>query len=121
MSDYKKIAQTILSQLGGGGRLQVMVGAKHFLSHEPKDGSLGALSFQLPFRFAKDGINYVKIKLMGSDTYTVEFVKMGPTPSFKQILAGKAQTVTTVATREDIYAEQLRDVIANVTGLALSF
>lgn len=119
MSDHKLIAQTILSQLGGG-RLAAMTGARNFLSHEAKDGSRGALSFQLPARFAKDGINYVKVKLMGSDTYTVEFVKIGPSPSLKGLIAGKTQKITTVAVREDIYAEQLKSVVASVTGLALS-
>lgn len=45
------ISNTILEQLGGG-RFVLMTGAKHLVSHSD------ALSFRLPSRFAKDGINY---------------------------------------------------------------
>ena len=110
---HMEVANTIHQQLGGH-RFVAMTGAKGFLAHP--DGR-GALSFRLPSRFAKDGINYVKITLMGSDTYTVEFIKIGPRPSLKQMMAGKEQTVTTVKKLEDIYADQLQSAFSRHTGL----
>ena len=64
MSTDMTVANTILQQMGGN-RLKVMTGAKNFL------GSADHLSFRLPK--AKDGINYVKVTLDASDTYTMEF------------------------------------------------
>ena len=113
---HMDVANTIRQQLGGN-RFGVMTGAKNFASHGPEKGTLGALSFTLPSRFAKDGINYVKITLMGSDTYTVEFIKIGPRPSLKQMMAGKEQTLTTVKKLEDIYADQLQSAFTRATGL----
>jgi len=116
MDTSKEVAQTILTQLGGH-RFGAMTGAKNFASHGPEKGTLGALSFTLPSRFAKDGINYVKITLAFSDTYTIEFIKIGPRPSLKQMMAGKEQTITTVKKLEDIYADQLQSAFSRVTGL----
>ena len=113
---HMDVANTIHQQLGGN-RFGVMTGAKNFGAHAAEKGTRGALSFTLPSRFAKDGINYVKITLMGSDTYTVEFIKIGPRPSLKQMMAGKEQTITTVKKLEDIYADQLQSAFTRHTGL----
>ena len=113
---HVEIANTIRQQLGGG-RFITMTGAKNLAAHGPEAGTRGALSFTLPSRFAKDGINYVKISLLGSDTYRVEFTKIGPRPSLKQMMAGKSQTVTVVKTLDDIYADQLQSVFSRHTGL----
>lgn len=113
---HVEIAQTIQKQLGGG-RFIVMTGAKNLAAHGPEKGTRGALSFTLPSRFAKDGINYVKVTLTGRDTYDIEFIKIGPRPSLKQMMAGKEQTLTTVKKLEDIYADQLPTVFSRVTGL----
>ena len=113
--DHMTVANTIRQQLGGN-RFDCMTGARLHLAHPAENGNRGALSFHLP-RGAKDGINYVKITLMGSDTYTVEFIKIGPRPSLKQMMAGKEQTITTVKKLEDIYADQLPTVFSRVTGL----
>lgn len=113
---HMDVANTIRFQLGGA-RFAAMTGAKNFSGHAAEKGTRGALSFSLPSRFAKDGINYVKISLMGSDTYTVEFIKIGPRPSLKQMLAGKEQTLTTVKKLEDIYADQLQSAFTRATGL----
>ena len=113
---HMDVANTIRQQLGGN-RFGVMTGAKNFGAHAAEKGTRGALSFTLPSRFAKDCINYVKISLMGSDTYTVEFIKIGPRPSLKQMMAGKEQTITTVKKLEDIYADQLQSAFSRVTGL----
>jgi hypothetical protein len=117
LKPHQIVAETILSQLGGW-RFQVMTGMKLRLAHEPEEGTRGALSFHLPSRGSKDGINYVKITLTGADTYTMEFMKIGPRPSFKQTMAGREQKITLVATKTDIYNDQLESVFASVTGLA---
>ena len=113
---HMDVANTIHQQLGGN-RFGVMTGAKNFASHGPEKGTLGALSFTLPSRFAKDGINYVKVTLTGRDTYDIEFIKIGPRPSLKQMMAGKEQTLTTVKKLEDIYADQLQSAFTRHTGL----
>jgi hypothetical protein len=92
------IAKTILAQLGGG-RFTAMTGAKNLMAHA--DG----LSFRLPSRFAKDGINYVKVTLTPMDTYTVEFGKVW----------GRQYRV--IADRDDVYAEDLQRVFTDATGL----
>jgi hypothetical protein len=113
---HVEVAQTIQKQLGGG-RFVTMTGAKNLAAHAAEKGTRGALSFTLPSRFAKDGINYVKVTLTGRDTYDIEFIKIGPRPSLKQMMAGKEQTITTVKKLEDIYADQLPTVFSRVTGL----
>ena len=97
------VAQIILQQLGGN-KFQVTTGAKNFVSH----GNGNALSFKLPSRFANDGINYVKITLEPNDTYTMEFGKVWGT---------KYKVIKTV---DQVYADMLRDIFANTTGLETS-
>ena len=61
-------------------------------------------------RGAKDGINKIVIKLDPSDTYTVEFWKIGRAPAFK---------CTLVSEHYDIYVDSLHDLIQRQTGLAV--
>lgn len=96
------VANTILAQLGGP-KFRAMTGAKHFV------GDKDTLSFQLPARFAKDGINAVRVKLDASDTYTVTFLKIGR--NYKH---------TTVREVEGVYADSLQNVFENTTGLHTS-
>ena len=115
--DHKLVAETILKQLGGN-KFRVMTGAKNFMSHAPVAGSKGpALSFTLPSRFAKDGINFVKIVLTAADTYDITFTKIGPQPSMKRLLQGAQQSITVVAEVTDIYADQLQSTFTRHTGL----
>lgn len=92
------IAQTILEQLGGR-KFLVMTRAKNLM-----DCGNG-LSFKLPSRFATGGINYVKIELDPSDTYTVTFGKIWGT-NYK-----------VVKTNDGIYCDMLQDLFTRVTGL----
>ena len=96
--ERKQIAATILAQLGGR-RFIVMTGAKNLMSTEY------GLSFRLPSRFARDGINYVRIQLTAMDDYAVEFGKVWGT-SYK--------VIHTIA---GVYCDNLRDVFTNATGL----
>ena len=98
------VAQTILAQLGGG-RFTAMTGAKDYL------GSEHSLSFRLPARFAKKGINRVSITLDGvTDTYVVEGIKI------TQRL-GNWKTVP-VEKHELVCAEDLQRFFTEMTGLA---
>lgn len=92
------IAKTILSQLGGN-KFIVMTGAKNCQDHGR------ALSFRVPATVTTGtGINYVKITLEPSDTYTIEFGRV------------HGSKYRVIATRENIYADMLRDTFTDVTG-----
>lgn len=93
-------AEEILRQLGGR-RFALMVGAKNFMSIE------NGLQFALPNRFAKDGINKVRVVLDGDDTYTVTFWRT----------QSKAPYVFPVAACPGVYNEELQSVFKEQTGL----
>lgn len=93
------VANTIRDQLGSALR---MIGAKNLA------GDANSLRFSI-MRGAKDGINKIIIRLDPSDTYTVEFWKIGRAPAFK---------CDQISTHSDIYVDSLHDLIERVTGLA---
>ena len=97
------VANIIYQQLGGG-RFCVMTGAKQFMSLA--DG----LQFSLPSRFAKEGINRVRVTLTPMDVYDVEFFKVGR----------QGMDVQSVAKEEGIYCDMLAERFSAVTGLSLS-
>lgn len=94
------VAQTILEQIGGR-RFLVMTGAKDLLGFE------NGLQFKLP-KFPGISINSVRITLDPSDTYTIEFGKVG---------RADYRVIETVS---DVYCDMLADVFESVTGLATS-
>ena len=96
-----EVSNTILAQLGGGNRVAAMIGVKRF----------GTSGNDLSIRFtarAKDKINYVRIVLDPSDTYTVIFSRVNKNGS------------TVVDTCSDVYCDVLREVIERRTGLYLT-
>lgn len=97
-----EIATEILRQLGGR-HFVTLTGAKHLLARE------AALTFRLDDGFAKDGINFVQVRLAADDTYTMTF----------QRLTGAAAPVTI---HEDVgvYCDMLRDLFEDRTGLYTS-
>lgn len=97
-----QVAETILQQLGGG-RFRAMTGARDFLALSNGTG----LSFKLPGTpgFVRDGINYVRVNLDATDTYTMEFCR---------VRAGK---MTTKAERSGLYAMDLQHTFRSITGL----
>jgi hypothetical protein len=95
------VAHVILDQLGGK-RFLSMTGAKNLA--ETAD-ALGGLAFRLPSRFAKNGINAVKITLDYSDTYVVKFLKIG------------SSKLTVVAQHDMVYCDQLAEIFESETGL----
>lgn len=97
-------AQTILAQLGGG-KFRAMTGAKDFLAIER------GLQFGLPARFAKDGINKVRITLNDMDTYDVEFLACSHRLG--------AHKVREVAKDEGVYCDMLGECFKRATGLEI--
>ena len=96
----QEVAKTILSQLGGSGRLSAMIGAHTFTS------GANSLSFKIKAR-AKNGIKGIRITLDPSDTYTVEFLAI-------RGLNVKSDAVPMV------YCDSLKSLIESKTGLYLS-
>lgn len=94
-----QIAQTILEQLGGN-RFIAMTGAQHFGYTD------NALSFKIGRNAGK--VTHVRVTLDPSDTYTVDF------------LAVRGAKVKTLQEYSVVYADNLRDVFARVTGMAVS-
>jgi len=94
-------AKTVLEQLGGN-RFIAMTGANTFM----KDDNNYEMSFRIPR--AKDGINFVKIRLNGKDLYDMEF---GMIRGFKYF---PKKTVN------DVYNDQLQDMFTENTGLYTS-
>ena len=97
------VAKIILEQLNGH-KFVVMTGAKTLTDHG------NALSFRLPSKphYTKNGINYVKITLDPSNTYTVEFVRI------------RGMKITPIEKLTDIYCDSLREVFTRATGLDTS-
>ena len=104
--EQQQIAQTILAQLGGN-RFIAMTGASSFSSWHAIDNIRGGLTFRIP-RNNSIRATSVRIYLMDSDTYRVQFCTM------------KDYEFIIIATREDVYADNLRTIFEEVTGLYTS-
>ena len=97
-------AEIILSQLGGYGRLNAMIGAKDFMHGKESDGRP-----YLCFKFAGcKTANYAKIALDPDDTYTVTIGKI-----VKYELKNAKESAM-------VYADQLRPLFERTTGMYLS-
>ncbi len=101
----QQIASTILSQLGGQGRLAVMTGAKNFCALTE-----GGVSF----RVGKNAkfVNYVKVVLNSDDLYDLEFGRISR--------QGGVPAYTVKSTVEGLYAESLMNVFEAHTKLYLT-
>lgn len=95
------VANTILSQMGGAGRLAAMTGAKHFAGSENK------VSFQ--FKGSRKA-NAVSVELEPSDTYRVKFFKIN----------ARKLDLAVVNEVEGVYHDQLVPIFERTTGLYLS-
>jgi len=95
-----EVANTILAQLGGSGRLSAMIGAKHLVGGER------TLTFK--FMGGANGANCVRVTLDPSDTYTVEF------------MAVRGTKVTPKGSFSDVYYDALKGLFEGETGLHLS-
>jgi len=106
-----QVANTILLQMGGAGKIKAMTGAKNFTALP------SGVSFQFPNR---KGPNYVKVTLEADDTYTVEF---GKKAGVQALMSGKVDVdniYKKLSEHKDIYFDQLKDLFESETGLYLS-
>jgi hypothetical protein len=103
------VANTILAQLGGN-RFIAMTGAKDLL------GSDNYLIFSIGSNPSK--ANKVKITLMPSDTYKMEFYYYSTPKMTKagEIIGG----LILIANFNDVYADNLRDIFTSVTKMHTS-
>lgn len=94
-----EVGETIVQQLGGSGKLKVMIGAYNFLTNGD----------DLSFKFKGSRVaNYVKIKLNSLDLYDVEFGKI------------RGHNYKIVREVEGLYWDQLKPIFENTTKLYLS-
>lgn len=96
-------ALTIIDQIGGAGRLQVMLGTKHIVC----DDEAITFDFKGSRKMNRCKIAYCR----ASDLYSVEFLKYSP----KKLTFSKVQNFA------GIYADQLRNLFESTTGLYLQF
>lgn len=94
------IAQEIITQIGGN-RFIAMTGATEFYAYP--DG----VSFRIPPRSAKNGINYVHITLTPDALYSIEFWAMNK----------RAMKYKVKATHLGVSSDQLEAVFTTETGL----
>jgi hypothetical protein len=95
------VAEIILSQLGGAGRLTAMIGAHSFTSDGP------ALCFKFKAK-AKNKAKAVKVTLASDDTYTLEMWSM------------RGLDCKKVTELDGLYCDNLKRAIESETGLYLS-
>jgi hypothetical protein len=100
---HNEIAETILDQMGGAGKLYAMIGAQHMVSLD----DLGGVQFV--FKGSKR-TNKVVIKLNSLDLYDIEFWKFTKS-------TGACVKVTELCS---LYADQLVQTFSEETGLYLT-
>jgi hypothetical protein len=101
-----QVVSDILAILGSRNKLEIMLGAKDFFKMMGgKNSDQPGLQFK--FKLCKK-YNFCSITLNGLDLYDVEFLKI----SKLEIKARK--------TFDNIYAESLREIFIDTTGLELS-
>lgn len=96
-TESQEIARTILSQLGGQGRLIAMTGANNFI----------ALKNGVSFKIKNRKVNYIKITLNGNDLYDVVFGKI------------ISYNLKVLSEHNDIYNDQLIPLFEKQTGMYL--
>ncbi|TVT36807.1 hypothetical protein FNT36_25170 [Hymenobacter setariae] len=99
-------AYTILMQLGGN-KFLVMTGANKLMAagrteHNPNPW------LRMDLRKNKAKVNRLKITLMPTDTYTVEF--------YQQVLVDWEPVISNQQTFELVYGEDLQTLFTSVTG-----
>lgn len=98
--DENRVSDTIVQQMGGFGRIKVMLGAKVF---ELPNG----IGIKWPNKQRAKG-NYVEIRLEPSDTYTMEFFNVS------------GSSKKSVKKYEDVYFDSLVEIFEKQTGWFLS-
>lgn len=100
-----QVAETIIQQLGGSGRLKAMAGCKDFMSIE------NGVQFGIGRNVA--GINKCIVRLTEADLYDVEF---GVVRRVKGV-----PTYKVVDKTEGAYADMLKGLFERATGMYLTF
>lgn len=93
-----KIAEDILSILGGANKLNAMTGAYNFIS----------LPNGLSFRIKNPAANFIKITITSMDLYDLEVGRI------------RGDKYTVIETKKGIYDDMLRPAIEKATGMYLS-
>jgi hypothetical protein len=99
--DDVEVAETIIAQLGGKGKMYAMIGVKDYFA------ITNGVSIRWTAR-AKHGENHVQITLRPDDTYDVEFYKIDRYES------------RSLKRYEGVYADDLKRIFEEQTGLRLS-
>ena len=100
MSDIS-VARTISEQIGG--RAFMMLGAKDLLGDE------NSLTFRIGHN--AQGVTHIRVQLDPSDTYTMQFLKVGRAPRFERKVLSET---------DNVYVEDLRRIIEQKTGMYTS-
>jgi hypothetical protein len=101
-----QIANTIIGQLGGFGKLKAMTGAK----------DISALDSGVQFSIGRNAasVNRVRITLNGLDLYDLEF------GSIRKKRNASGYSVTIKAEHKNVYNDQLTELFEQATGMRLS-
>jgi len=112
-----EIANTIIGQMGGGGKLRAMVGAKEIFARDA--------GVQFSFKLCKK-MNKCVVELNGMDTYNVQFYKIPHlntncnSAALDRYFDRLEKAKTPVVEFENVYYDQLIGVFEGETGLNLS-
>lgn len=105
-SDADQIINTMIAQLGGMGRLSVMINAKHFM----KDDRDNQVTLQFSFSGCKHA-NRIRLTYhRGLDLYTLQILN----------ITKRGLEVAEVFNGDGFYADMLIPTIERKTGLLLS-
>lgn len=96
-----QVAQEILRQLGGPGRLGMMINAKNFLAIE------GGKGLRFKHMKGESGVNMTDVVLNGADLYDVKHYRV------------HGLKCDVVVESEDVFVGDLRETFRGNTGLAI--
>jgi len=103
------IQSEILNQLGGN-KFIVMTGSKNFMSADVTETNEYPW-LRMDLTRNKAGVNRLRISLMPSDTYKLEFYRQQVSKKTWDVIITKKQEF------ENVYADQLQQIFTQVTGL----
>lgn len=116
MTVYHTILQQLTQANNPCNRLKAMLGAKDFVHSNNEQ----TITFKFKAK-SLQGINCLRITLNSMDLYDMEFIKIHRSPSLKQLMAGKTiKEPTVVKEVNGVYADQLKEIFEDTTGLYLS-
>lgn len=98
-NETQQIAKQILAQLGGPAFI-TMTGTNSFIADEPNR------QLKMKLRQNQSRAKWLQITLDQNDTYTMHFFRFNAD-----------WTVKTIQYIEGVYADKLRDIFTNITGL----